>query len=198
VQKPSIPIPDHADQRALWQRVLEGFQAITASGKAVSAFRWLTLSTIGTDGVDARTVVCRDFDIEQLCFTFFSDKRAPKIRQIEANPKVHALFFDPTTLLQIRCAATANILPAGTKRTAHWESVSPRAQADYLGKRAPGEHIGMAADHELLPDVSDTYFAAISCQIARLDILQLGRDGHQRLIATHRHDNGWAFNWAAP
>lgn len=139
-------------------------------------FRYCTFSTIH-EYPETRMVVTRKIG-PQLNVTFFTDSRTPKVKHIQTNNKVAALFYHPTKRLQIRIKGTASMID---KEHAEYPSYlqqmkqSPSLR-DYTTLAPPGSPLPIE------PDVFGTalHFMPIILESIYLDILLLRRAGHLR------------------
>ena len=161
-------------------------------------FRFFYLGTMALDrqGPAVRTVVKRgiDADLKLLCYT---DARSPKMQQIVANPKVSVLFYHPRKQLQIRMKGNAQIIDEELDLyKKHLNIVQQsRSITDYTTDEAPGNILGPG---QMNPLFSTTiHFALIRIKPLELDILQLNRDGHQRILC-QCSERGWKIQAVIP
>lgn len=151
------------------------------------------LSTIGLDGRPrSRTVVLRHADAGViLCH---SDARSPTVAEIEANPAVAWVFYDPLQRVQLRVQGTARVHrgcegdPLALDR---WQRSSRSSRRCYLAPRPPGEECDAPSanlpeellgriplDGEDAPGLAN--FAAIATAAIEIDRLELRACGHWR------------------
>lgn len=152
-------------------------------------FRLLYLSTIG-EFPEVRTVVKRHIDSD-LKLTFFTDSRSPKVEQIWDNPKVSALFYHPKKKLQIRLYGEACLIDEGHgdfDRYLQSVKASPSLK-DYTTLQAPGSSLEEEEEASALFG-KEIHFTAIEVQAQKLDVLQLGREHHQR-SCYYLEEEGW-------
>lgn len=140
-------------------------------------FRYFYFATLG-EFPEVRTVVNRKVDLD-LTLTFFTDARSPKVQQLKKNPKVSALFYHPEKKLQIRMSGLAERIDQahGDFDRLLNEVKQTSSLKDYTTLQAPGSTV---SDEAKLLFGDEVYFLAIKVQPLKLDILQLGRDGHRR------------------
>jgi pyridoxamine 5'-phosphate oxidase len=94
----------------------------------------MTLATASADGVpSARIVLLRGYDGSG--FTFFTDYRSRKGRELADNPRAALVFYWPELERQVRVAGTV-------RKVAREES------ADYFRSRPLGSRIGAWASHQ--------------------------------------------------
>lgn len=151
-------------------------------------FRLMYLSTFG-EYPEVRTVVKRKVDPD-LNLIFFTDSRSPKVTQIRDNPKVSVLFYHPKKKLQLRLYGKAVLIDHGHGDfDRYWQSVqgAPSLQ-DYTTVKAPGSPIGQESEAQALFG-EEVYFVAVQILTEKLDVLQLGRESHQRSRFVRDKDN---------
>ncbi|MBX2873473.1 MAG: pyridoxamine 5'-phosphate oxidase family protein [Saprospiraceae bacterium] len=151
-------------------------------------FRLMYLSTFG-EYPEVRTVVKRKVDSE-LKLTFFTDSRSPKVDQLREHPKVSVLFYHPKKKLQIRLYGQAQLIDEGHgdfDRYLQSVKESPSVK-DYTTIQAPGQTLSEESEAGALFG-DEIHFVAIEIHPARLDVLQLGRESHQRSLFMREKDN---------
>ena len=150
-------------------------------------FRLLYLSTWGVYP-EVRTVVKRKIDSD-LNLTFFTDSRSPKVEQIRNNSKVSALFYHPKKKLQIRLYGQAILIDEGHgdfDRYLQTIKQSPSLK-DYTTIQAPGSSLPQEEEAVGLFG-EEVYFLAVEIHAQKLDVLQLGKESHQRSIFIRQED----------
>lgn len=158
-------------------------------------FRYFYFATLG-EFPEVRTVVNRKVDLD-LTLTFFTDARSPKVQQLKKTPKVSALFYHPGKKLQIRMNGWAELVDQGhgdfdrllnqVKQTSSLK--------DYTTLQAPGSTVSDEAE-SLFGD--EVYFLAIKVHPIKLDILQLGREGHRRTAYIRQEGEAWEATALVP
>jgi pyridoxamine 5'-phosphate oxidase len=162
---------------------------------------WRTpvLASTDADGLaDARTVVLRRVDAGAGQLTFYTDRRSPKVAQLQAQSPAMLVFWSARLSWQLRVRVTFSVITSGPEVEALWQGVSQSAAAgDYLSPLPPGA---------VLPQTSGTAnvetanapapahsFAILRAQLLQMDWLELSREGHRRaqLSAT-------AWEWLTP
>ena len=143
---------------------------------------------VATSDADTRVMVLRAFDPWTLRFN--TDARAPKVRVIEADPRVGVLFYDQAEKVQIRVLGRARIERDGAVAQAAWDAGDNFARRCYLGE-GPGTVTDSASsglppafegceptDAELIP--ARQHFAVLLVDLIQLDWFHLAHDGHCR------------------
>jgi len=140
-------------------------------------FRYFYLATIGSYP-EVRTVVKRRVDPD-LTLLFFTDARSPKVEQIRSNAKVSALFYHPKKKLQIRMKGQAALVSEEDEDFRQFLNQIRQSPAlkDYTTREAPGSVVNDEAELLFGPEV---YFLPVRLRPLYLDILQLGKERHQR------------------
>ncbi len=168
--------------------------AWTAMGRGVAdrrhPARHPTLATTGVDGPTARTVVLRGWDDRQA--EFHTDTASAKIRDLKADPRAALHVWIPKQMLQIRLTGlVSQTIGDGDA----WARVPETAQRVYGGTPPPGAP--MASDREHDPSPDPARFCVLRLSVHRADLLLLGSERHQRVVAT-RSGDGWQSGWVAP
>ena len=148
-----------------------------------------------------RTVVLRSVDPRRRQLTFHTDLRSDKVAEIEADPRVHWLFYDPRDRTQIRLVATAQVHRNGELHAERWLSTGPANRRDFGSELPPGHPIErpIATEPPTL-EASAPWrdrFGVVVTTVESADWLRLGRDGHRRA----RFDwsgRGAAERWVVP
>ncbi len=125
-----------------------------------------------------RTVVKRDLD-DRLAITFFTDSRTRKVREINQNDLVSALFYHPQKKLQVRLNGKASILAEDSLQYAGYfnQVQSGPHKKDYTTLDSPGS--------PRLDEAEIIYGETIHLTVIRiipheLDVVQLGQLNHHR------------------
>jgi hypothetical protein len=122
-----------------------------------------------------------------LCYT---DARSDKAKQINQNPGVSWLFYDPGERRQVRLEGQGFIHTDDDIAEAEWAGTSEAHRRLYAGP-APG----FAPRQDQSP--ARSHFAVIRCRVGAVDWLDLKAPGHRRARFTWRNGN-WRADWIAP
>ncbi|MDO9504908.1 pyridoxamine 5'-phosphate oxidase family protein [Hydrogenophaga sp.] len=145
---------------------------------------WRTpvLATTGLDGLpQARTVVLRAADATASQLSFFTDRRSPKVVELQAVPAAAFVFWSKRLNWQLRVRVATQVHTEGPLVDAAWARVSQSAAAgDYLSPQAPGSALGDHTDHEH----GAHHLAVVTARIEHIDWLELARTGHRRARLT--------------
>jgi hypothetical protein len=144
-------------------------------------WRTLVLATADAQHADARLVVLRHTDTAKRRLTFFTDARAAKVRQIEAQPVGNLVAWSPALGWQLRLRAHLEVHRDGLAVSSHWArlKLSPAAH-DYLSALAPGSVL----DNALGARGERAHFALIVARVLSIDWLELHPEGQRRACFT--------------
>lgn len=161
---------------------------------------------IATGDADARIMVLRALDVEQMTLRFHLDARSPKRQIIADDPRIGILAYDKEAGLQLRCRGSGRVETAGNTADAAWAASDRFARRCYLGD-APGELAqeptsglpewlggGRPTEEQLIPARKN--FAILLVQLEEIDWYSLSHKGHRR--ALFRRADGWRGQWLAP
>jgi pyridoxamine 5'-phosphate oxidase len=167
-------------QAALWQEMRRAAQ------DKHHAWRTPALASVGPQGADARTVVLREVDAQTQELRFFSDARAEKIAQLQAQPQATVLMWSPQLSWQLRLRVQMSVQTEGLAVSSRWARLrlSPAAQ-DYLAPLAPGSACqtpGGAPEPATQVSEQRHYFALLTAQVLAIDWLELHASGHRRAV----------------
>jgi pyridoxamine 5'-phosphate oxidase len=163
---------------ALWSELSR------AASDPKHAWRTPALATVGTDGVDARTVVLREVDAGSQTLLFFSDARAAKVGQLQNQPAATLLMWSAKLSWQLRLRVVVDVQTDGLAVSSRWARLkaSPAAQ-DYLAPLAPGslwQAPGGAPEPAMQLSDERTHFAVLTARASSIDWLELHASGHRR------------------
>ncbi|MCO6477651.1 MAG: pyridoxamine 5'-phosphate oxidase family protein [Phaeodactylibacter sp.] len=140
-------------------------------------FRYFSLATFGLYP-EVRTVVAREVS-QGLSVLFFTDSRTPKVAQIRENPRVSALFYHPKKKLQVRMKGWAELIDEENDEYGPLLERIKNSDAlkDYTALQAPGSKVMDTLDVIYGEGI---HFMAVRITPQQMDVLQLGRNQHQR------------------
>lgn len=152
-----------------------------------SPFHTPTLATVGDDGrPDLRTLVLRGANEGERTLRFHTDRRAGKLRQIVAEPRVAVHFYDAGRKLQLRMDGRASFetADAGTGAEA-WERTRDFSRACYRVQPAPGSVIEEGHAYAMPNEPRDAEegrenFAVLLVRVDEVEALYLAASGHRR------------------
>lgn len=163
--------------------------------------RLFTFCTIDSEqsAPQNRMVVLRHFN-EDHTFEFYTDFRSSKILQLQTNPKISALFWDPDKQVQIRLTGRGEIHHQTERSKRRWRNVSDTAKKDYGTILPPGFPISSSEEAlEWGHETASRNFTVIRGVSQKIDILQIGRNTHLSLHFTlSQKDQNWVGEWQVP
>lgn len=174
-----------------------------------SALHIATLASSGRDGFPAaRSVVLRAVDAGGRTLRFHTDRRSSKWAELEADPRVTILFYEPRARLQFRFRAIAALHHDDDAARAVWAGIAAGSRRIYLGL-PPGT--ASATPVSGLPQELETRhptaeesapglanFAMIRARLLGLDWLHLAAGGHRRARFTWAEGEPQIATWLAP
>lgn len=141
---------------------------------------WRTpvLATTSSPGVpQARTVVLRGADARASRLVFYTDRRSPKVAELQTTPVAALVFWSKRLNWQLRVGVQTQVHTEGSWVDAAWARVSQSAAAaDYLAPQGPGSVLDPAAATGSGPH----HLAVVTAQVEHWDWLELAREGHRR------------------
>ena len=171
-------------------------------------YRTFSLASLDDKMPSLRTVVLRNFSIDDRFFDFHSDVRSPKINQLKKNNKFSALFYSSQKKIQLRFKGAVKIFHKNSITKQRWENITPSSKRCYMGPFSPSE--SLEEYHPNIPDdvkfknpsdqessVGYNNFVIIRCQFHEIDFLKLKYSGHQRCKFIFKKENV-KVNWVAP
>jgi hypothetical protein len=148
---------------------------------------WRTpvLATVDAGLPDARTVVLREVHADQHQLVIYSDSRAAKRRQLQAQPQALLVLWSKRLNWQLRLRVQVDVHTRGLAASSRWATLraSPAAR-DYLAPLAPGAVLPEHGEADPPEGGSATerreHFAVLLATVQAMDWLELHRQGHRR------------------
>ena len=190
---PLAPPPSRLEGvlKALWAN-LEG-----CTRSPGHPWRTPVIATQAQDRASARIVVLRSAARRNRTLEFHTDSRSPKITQLQQNPVVEWVFYDPTLQMQVRARATARIHSGDRIAANAWKRVPPASYLNYLANTPPGSDLSPRDAASSQSQLSHPAFAVVLTKLDHLDWLWLHPKGHRRARFTW-HLNRWVGEWIQP
>ena len=169
-------------------------------------FHVMTFCTIGEVGVEARSVVLRNFDREKNIISFHTDYRSPKLNDIKNNPNTVCLVYSYKLKTQLRIKTISSIHYEDSIWKASWDSTALSSRKCYLTKYDPSCNIEQKDDGLPLELKGKTpsfkqsedgkkNFCVVRNKIIEIDYLYLKSTGHERMRLDLDSNK---FSWMAP
>ena len=136
----------------------------------------------------------------------YTDRRSAKMEELAVCGGVlHWLFWDPKSSIQM--AGSGHTRELGRKETGlRFNALEKHSRKAYATLRPPGTPLphaddGLPVDWDDLSHEQTDYarenFTILVTELWQVDILQLGREGHRRVIG-HKNFDDWTFEWVVP
>lgn len=156
-------------------------------GNSDHAYHLPSIATVGTDSYpESRTVVLRHVDAAMRAIHVYADVRSPKVSQVQADPRVTVLFYDPVSRLQVRCRASVKTHIEDDIAHAAWVALPETSKAMYAALAAPSQivsvHPSMPIPSEIADPVAFRHFTVLACYVTELDVLELNREQNRRSL----------------
>mgnify|MGYP001157124248 FL=1 len=181
---------------------------IDALKNSAHPFRTFSLASIDDKMPSLRTVVLRDFSIDNRFLDCHSDLRSPKVDELKKNNNFSALFYSTEKKIQLRFKGEVEIFHKNSITKQRWDIVTPSSKRCYMGPFSPSE--SLEEYHPNIPDdvkfknpseqessVGYNNFVIIRCHFHEIDFLKLKYSGHQRCKFIFNEEN-IKVNWIAP
>ena len=163
----------------------------------------------GVFGVDARTVVLRDFVQETRRLRFHSDIRTQKSTHVSENPNGLFVFYDPGARIQLRAYGPCTLHQDDDIAEAAWADSQHFSRRCYMaligpGLAADGPTSGLPESVEgRVPTEEETllgrpFFSVMLLTITSLDWLFLAHDGHRRARFSWDEGGTCQKEWLVP
>ena len=193
-----------------FKEIYEKIESLMSEALKYSAhpYRTFSLATVDDRMPNLRTVVLRDFSLDNRFLDCHSDLRSPKVDELKKNKKFSALFYSSEKKIQLRFKGTVEIFHKNSITKQRWDIVTPSSKRCYMGPFSPSE--SLKEYHANIPhevkfkdpsdqESSDGYnnFVIIRCHFHEIDFLKLKYSGHQRCKFIFNEEN-IKVNWIAP
>ena len=165
-------------------------------------FRFFSVATLnsGEETIpQSRIVVLRSFS-DDWTFEFYTDDRSSKVKEIETNPVIAALFWDPSKRVQVRIEAGVTLHNQDDVAAARWKDVQGDAQKAYTSIPSPGSAIDNPKEAHEWPDTySSEHFTVAICSATHIKALQISGMEHLAYGSKRTEATGsWKNTWIAP
>ena len=184
---------------AAWDELSRG------TDDAKHGFHLPVIATVAEGRPQSRVVVLRVADQEHHMLMLYTDRRAAKVRELASG--IAWTFYDAASRLQLRAWGPAELAKPDLTDL-HWQASWLPARKSYLSELAPGTEVdawtsgfpphllGRRVPNEQEAAPGRENFAVVMCQIQEMEVLRLGRQGHQR--ARFTVENYWGGRWLVP
>ena len=155
----------------------------TACSDKQHAWRSPVLATVAHDGFPcARTVVLRAVDISARQLVFFTDRRSPKVQELQACSRAEIVFWSQSLQWQLRAAVQVEVQTQGIKVDQAWARIkNSSAATDYLRSALPSATLADTVPNSTTHPDDAHHLCLLVAWVHRLDWLELAPQGHRRL-----------------
>ena len=183
-----------ATEAGIWQLLQQ------AVGSYKAPFHHAVVATINHSMPEARTVILRKVLVPERKLFFHTDIRSPKMEQLQWQPQVTWLFYDPGLRMQLRCYASAVVHTNDAVADAGWEHSRLASRLTYTPSSAPGTFLEepelidlnrVDVEQQVL-DTARSQFAVVETRVTSIDWVFLHYLGNRR--ALFNYETG-AFQW---
>ena len=169
-------------------------------------FHIMTFCTIGKEGVEARSVVLRNFDKDKNIIRFHTDYRSPKLDDIKKNPNTVCLVYSYKLKMQLRIKTISSIHYDDSIWNDSWDKTGLSSRKCYLTKYDPSSSIeekddGLPLELKGKTPTSEQSeegkknFCVVDNKITEIDYLYLKSSGHERMVLDFNNNK---TSWIAP
>ena len=188
------------------QKILENIWEELKLGveKSKHPYHIFSVSTANDNKPDSRCVVLRNIDKKSKIISFHTDIRSKKIKHINSNDNVCALFYDHQKKIQLRIYGEIYIVTSKSEIEERWKNSRNMSKLCYLNKYPPGDPIRTSKEYlcneSELGDIERGMknFSIINVKIETIDWLNLNHKGHERMIINFYDNSKVNYKWVAP
>lgn len=185
-----------------WALLLRG------QSDAKSAYSTPVVATVSPDGKPhSRTLVLRKALKQSGELWCYTDRRSQKAIDLAGEPAYMSwTFWDRKRNIQINASGPTTWLSTNIANE-RFQQLPKHSRKSYAtlaapGRLLPGGSDGLPDDWEQRKaaetDYAGVHFGILCTRLDRMDILQLSREGHRRMLAERSGNEDWAFSWIVP
>jgi len=169
-------------------------ELINGHAKKRHPFRYFVLATSENGKPRQRTVVLRKTLLDN-SLVIYTDKRTPKIKDIQNNAEFSALFYDAKKQVQLRIEGKAELITDKEQIARYWHTVQASSRKDYTTNSAPGTPVINPDDIAYTSE--ENYFCPVKLIPNKIEYLRLQRPNHVRILFS-RIDTDWSGEFLVP
>ena len=169
----------------IWQVLSEGVARRDAGARLVS------LATLSPHGPQCRTLALRSALKQAGEVTLHTDQKSKKVAELEYDPRVSILVWDPKRKVQLRLNGEASVSRGSD---ANWQAVPEPSREAYGHIPSPGTPIPSSDAWRIEPDIAR--FTVITARLNTIDYVSLDPAGHRR--ALFERTDAWKGQWLSP
>ncbi|WP_026947907.1 pyridoxamine 5'-phosphate oxidase family protein [Algoriphagus marincola] len=177
----------------IWQAVKHELHRGALDAK--HPFHWVNLGTVPGEFPSVRTVVLRIVN-EDLNFFVYTDYRSEKCSDLQQNPNASLHFYHPKKQVQVRVKTLAKLHFQDDLAKEIWKAIPAHRRSEYTAAQAPGTPISSPQEGWNQGDLENHFFCVLELEPLEIEVLQLRRKGHLRLMFSK--DKDWKGAWLVP
>ncbi len=181
-------------------------QLVNGSIKSRSPFHTPCVATLHNCEVSIRTVVLRKAIPLTKELRFHTNKRSNKWKELQDNDSISALFYDPSTRVQIRVKGKATLHFNDEMTSEAWQKTTLSSRRCYLSLASPSSFsatptsgLSYEIEHEKFTlaqsEVGAQNFGIVSIQVESIEWLWLNHAGHRRAFFDYVNSS---YSWMIP
>lgn len=172
------------------------------------AFHTPIFSNSNNNGVNSRTIVLRNFNLNKMTLIFNTDYRSPKINDLKKNHQTNFVFYDTDIKIQLRIKTITKIHNNNSTTLDSWKDTRLFSRKCYLTQKAPSsitlepedgipDHLKGINPNKNESELGYLNFSVVENFIQEIDWLYLAASGHRRLKISFK-DSQPLFEWLIP
>jgi len=169
-------------------------EIINGYAKRRHPFRYFWLATLSNGSVRQRTVVLRKL-VDDFSLLVYTDARSQKVKDIQQDPRVSAIFYHPKKLLQLQFQATTELITEPNELKGYWGNIPEASRRDYTTSASPGTPISNLDAVSYNEDQPN--FCIIKLVPHTIEYLELRRPNHLRILF-QKKENDWKGQFLVP
>ncbi len=181
-------------------------QLVNGTIKSRSPFHTPCVATLHNGEVSIRTVVLRKAIPLTKELRFHTNKRSNKWKELQDNDSISALFYDPSTRVQIRVKGKATLHFNDEMTSEAWQKTTLSSRRCYLSLASPSSFSAVPTsglsdeiEHEKFTlaqsEVGAQNFGIVSIQVESIEWLWLNHAGHRRAFFDYVNSR---YSWMIP
>lgn len=146
--------------------------------------------TAGSQGPQVRSVILRGVHITAHQLVFYTDARSQKMTDISNDPRVALLFWNAKNNTQLRVCGIASAEASELIVNNLWSRIPEYARKDYATLSAPGTALD-PNNAACQLETARSNFVVLNVKVLTLELLELKREGHVRIVFQSDDKGHW-------
>lgn len=192
-----------AIEKDCWLRLLNG------SLKSKDPLHNPVVANRNGQGINIRTVVLRNTDIQKKQLVFHTDIRSGKWKELQEDAAISWLFYNPVARVQIRLSGAAILHHDDCEADEAWGKSIPNSRKIYMGDDAVSAIKNMPVSgvpekfETLNPTIAESEagrknFGTVTTQVQWMEWLWLNSAGHRRASFRYNAQGIFVASWLVP